>query len=79
MAVITRFGMEIAINTHLAGNRLHNLLIQVVPQLKVDEEGNIRPEQVANIRKTLRAAMPHAPDDATKIKCQKLLEFLEQY
>ncbi len=79
MAEITRFGIDIAVNTHLDGTRIHYLFAQVVPQLKTDDSGNVVPEQIENFRKSLRAASREAPDEVTAMKCRKLLAFLRQF
>lgn len=79
MAKITPFGMKVAIDTHLGGTRIHSLLAQVVPQLKVDEAGSVLPEQIENLRKMFRVVAPMAPDDVVRVKCETMLSFLEQF
>jgi len=76
---LTKFGLTLAINTHLDGVRSVYLFEQVIPQLKVDERGYILSREIEKLIIVLRIIVPRAPDKIDGVKFQNMLDFLNNY
>ena len=76
---LTRFGFQLAVNTHFDGVGIQYLVDQVTGQLEVDDCGCIKPHVLRNIKSVLKVAIQKVPDDLVASRCQAMLDFLNQY
>ena len=74
---ITPFGLKIAANTHLEGTNLGELIASV--RLDTDNDGNVLPHVIDNLRKALKVACDMTKDDIIARKSKAMHDFLEEY